>query len=266
MLNKRKNQYTNPWTKKEINFLKNNYKKFPNKEIAKNLNRSLGSITGTAYRLYLKKDIIFSNEELEIIKKLYHCASKEKILKKLPKKTWQAIQWKASDLGYKRLLQWEINLNRNLNLSKIDKSWLAAAIDFEGALCILVGNGNRNTFRTIIEINNTNIKLIESFKNRMKSENAITKVVKGGNQKDCYHLVISKKEEVYMILKELLPFLVAKIQQAKLIMEFIEIHSITLINHKKIHYNRKRMKLTKRQEEIVYEIKKLNRRGKQHSN
>ncbi len=249
------------WTEEELNFLKNNYNNMTYKEIANKINHSLGSVEGTAFRLNLKKDIYYNEKEIKKIKELYPFASKEKILKNLPNREWQNIQAKASKIGCKRLLQWEINLNKTFNLSEQDKIWLAAAIDFEGSLSIAINRGGRKRYATIVEINNTNKPLVEEFKSKCRVNNKIAKTKRDGNRKDVYQLVISNKSFVFAFLKEIMPYLISKKQQAKLIMEFIEIHSIHLVNHKKIYYTRKLFKLTERQKEIVNKIRQLNKRG-----
>ncbi len=93
------NQYVNPWTREEIEFLRENYKKIPTKNIAKRLGRTYRSISKKAFKLNLcyssKK---WTKEEVEFLKKNYKIISSKEIAEKFGR-TNSGLLHKAMKLG-----------------------------------------------------------------------------------------------------------------------------------------------------------------------
>ncbi|RLE64019.1 MAG: hypothetical protein DRJ47_08645 [Thermoprotei archaeon] len=90
------------WLPEEVEVLKKLYGKKPAREIAKILRRSMYSIEKKARSLGLHRQDYWTKEEIEILEQHYTYASKEELLELLPKRTWNAIQNKAKQLGLKR--------------------------------------------------------------------------------------------------------------------------------------------------------------------
>jgi len=88
------------WTKKEVEFLKKNYGKMSNKEIAKRLNRSYGSIQPKAKELGLKFEY-WTKRQINLLRELYPNESNKKI-SKIIKKNLSAINHMAKRLGLKK--------------------------------------------------------------------------------------------------------------------------------------------------------------------
>lgn len=94
----------NGWSKKEISFLKENYGKLSVAEIAKELNRSAGSITGKAYWLNIsfkapnkRSHRAWSNEEVKYLKENYGKKS-YKVMAKYLKRSFDSVASKLNEI------------------------------------------------------------------------------------------------------------------------------------------------------------------------
>jgi len=96
-----------PWTLEEDLKLKENYN---NKNINLILlNRTNYSIKNRMSFLRLvreKQDYLWSEEDKELLKKMYPVESKEYLLEKIKNKTWRAISGKANKLNIKKIERW----------------------------------------------------------------------------------------------------------------------------------------------------------------
>lgn len=204
----------------------------------------------------------WTEEELQLLKKLVNNASKKEILEAIPNRTWLAIQ---------RIVREELRLNFNryyrlknsprLDLSESDKRWLAASIDFEGYIGLVKARRvvplGYNYIPTI-KITNTDPKLINEFVRLTRTTSKIqVREDKEKNHKKQYTASTEKLRHIKKFLEEIKPFLISKNQQAKLILEFIDIQFELF----KKNFKHQPYEYTKRQDEIYKKIKQLNKRG-----
>jgi len=140
-----------------------------------------------------------------------------------------------------------------LNLSDLDRVWLACAIDTEGT--ITLGKNKRDTtfipFRIfpLINISNKNLEFMEKFRNLVGGRYVISK------GKSAYDLAINSESRVYAILKEIVDFLIIKKEQAQLVMKFIELKAQLVKECKK---KNKPFWYTEEMLKIFKEVRELN--------
>lgn len=91
------------WTQENIEFLKNNYSKYSNKEIALKFNTTDSCVATMAYNLGVKKREWWSDEEIEVLKQLYSIKTNPQLSKILNRPS-ESIGMKARDLGLKKSL------------------------------------------------------------------------------------------------------------------------------------------------------------------
>lgn len=251
------------WTDKEIEILEEKYPNSLNREIADELKRTRSSIENKANRLGLKKEDMskllekrsksrrWTDEELNYLKENYSEKTLEEIGNVLSR-TREAVRSKKRKLDLKGK---EISKNR-IELSKEEQIWIAALLDCDGSIGIWKSErGEKIRYRVYIVFTNTNKKIAEKFKNivhgrLVKKEN---KTQHKSNGKPLYYAKRNDMVNTYPILKQILPYLVIKKEQAQLILEFIDIG-------KKNYRDTSGKKYTKRQHEIYEEIKRLNQK------
>jgi len=138
-------------------------------------------------------------------------------------------------------------------MDETEKAYIAGFFDGEG--CIYIGKVRTRNTETItgrILIGGTNKEeinyLFNLIKNGRKNE---TQHSNRQNNKKMYRIELAQSQGI-IFLREILPYLKLKKQQANL---FIELSELKKKSSRKGKYN------IKRQEEIMEENKKLNRRG-----
>lgn len=90
------------WGRKELDFLKGNYKDLSDKEIAKELNRTIWSVKNKRVRDGLKKETRWSEEEVNFLKSNYKDMTAKEIADKLGRTEW-AIRGKVREMGLKKV-------------------------------------------------------------------------------------------------------------------------------------------------------------------
>jgi len=129
------------------------------------------------------------------------------------------------------------------DMSEIEKAWLAGLIDADGSVGInkhkLKWKDNPWThFHPIIQICNTNktlleyAKLIMDHKNRIYKKTVASSTDKHNIQhkKPVYSLKVLSISDCEHVLLQILPYLIVKKQQAKLLLDFL--------SFKKMHYHK----------------------------
>ena len=144
-----------------------------------------------------------------------------------------------------------------LFLTESDKSWLAAAIDFEGSisLCRVKNyniNGAIHIFRPSIRLAVTNKNLINHI-SKLLGVPVFFEPREGIKNKDSYAILIHPNKG-RLLLPLLLPYLLAKKEQAKLLLEVYSLRN----GHKLFKNNPKLIRI----KEIHIIMKELNKRGK----
>jgi hypothetical protein len=210
-------------------------------------------------KCYHESKKTWKKKDIQILKKVYSIKSRNEILKNLPGKSWEAIRSKAKKIeGLTRIRNSKQLIFDNLpdiKLKKWEKAWLASAIDCDGSISI---RHCSKVYSPVISFSNTNKKIIEFFRDllKYKPQIYICKENRTYNSKKSYSLAICSMPHVYIILKQILPFLIGKKEQGKLILGWIKIQD------KKIRKgNNKGWAYTKRQNEIHNKMKNLNKKG-----
>lgn len=150
-----------PWTKEDINYLKENYDKMTNKEIAKVLKRSENSVSSKAFTLRIENDpsksgLTWEEEDINYLKNHYDKLSTKEMAENL-QRSIRAIDNKARILG----------LSRNMKETK----WTDEEIEFLKENHGEMSNGDLAELldRTVVAVNNR-VSMLGLAKNRRKEE------------------------------------------------------------------------------------------------
>ena len=145
---------------------------------------------------------------------------------------------------------------------------MAWSVDWEGSFILGRYHWKESvpySYTVMIVIANTRKDLLEKFMN-LVGYGTITIMRKEGayhNSKQCYRWQIASCKHIKEFCKDVLPFLVAKRQQASLLLEFV---NRRLNTPGRVKFNRydtsdSKIRRTEREAEIYQEIKLLNKRG-----
>jgi len=203
-------------------------------------------------RVWDKMTIRWFDWEIDILVDSYESLSKEEIISHLKNRTWTSITQKAKRLGLHRMEKIK------LNLSDIEKGYIAGLIDGEGS--ITFKNHGKFVGSPHIIITNTNKEVIEWLIKKIPHTKLDCRK-ETIYWKKTYHAKITHRETISALLKDLEHILIIKQQQAKIILNYLE-------NHRK--YGRKIRnnsgEFIRGVEEPIYaislkQIRELNRRG-----
>jgi len=251
------------WAEREIVVLQREYPVLGS-DIPKLLvNRSKDAIQekartlGIKYRRTVSSHRKWAESDDEKLERIYPTAQKEEILKLFPNRSWDAISLRANKLKLRRgNFIPPLQKVPFYSLSEPEKAWLACFLDSEGTIGI---TKKLRSFchRPYVSASNTDIRLLNRFKELTDIKNVIAHMKRENpKHKPCYIIRTEKMPFIYGILRHVLPYLVAKATQAKMVLEFIEIRHGSLKA-----WNGNRISETSRQQEIVRDICKLNQRG-----
>jgi len=160
--------------------------------------------------------------------------TKKVLLSLLPKKSWDAIRWKARLFHLKRDLR---VVYPPIKLPDFDLGYLTGLIDGEG--CISFSKHLRKSgithYYPYVSIANTfllALKWVEETTEfgrvrRTKQPPPLERTEKGRPQtwSNCYTWQASSYAEIYRIVKDIGPHLKIKERQAELVLEFLEIEA-----------------------------------------
>lgn len=147
-------------------------------------------------------------------------------------------------------------------LNREQKQILAWSIAWEGTIsliknrCVKAQHGFY--IRTRMDVFNTNKKLLEIFKKFIGGYGYISlqRNAQKENWAKCHRWRTHGQKETYDLLKQIIDFLPTKKEQAKLLLEYIE------IREQKNRLGNKLRSYSDREFEIYEEIHKLNQRGR----
>lgn len=146
---------------------------------------------------------------------------------------------------------------RKHEFTEPEKAWLAAMIDAEGSIIMMRSERTKNGFTRwycapgLAVITNTNLQLIARVKAILQNRyvRVQTRILKLP-RKRCY-IVFVERIAIADVLEALLPYLVAKRQQAKILIEFCRAHDVLAVRTPPLD----------RFEAMWLEMKALNKRG-----
>jgi len=217
-----KNFKMKKWSKEEIEKLKKVYPVSSRAEVeAQFPDRSWDSIRWMAKVLGLKlghrRDNYWREEELRFLKKNYDKMTDKEIAQKLGRPT-SAIQNKRRELGLMKRIEDVTKPSRLLNLSEIEKAYLAGLIDGDGSIFLSYyqargKKGIHSRISCAISARSANKEFAEEIMQMMGGE-----VKEVG--KDYYEVLISRYADILQLLELILPYLRLKRKQAEIMIEF----------------------------------------------
>lgn len=260
------------WTDREVDYLRNNYLTMSAKEIAKVLDRTEASVALKRRLLGLRKgrkpppppSYKISKNQIPLLKKLY---LKDKLsLREIGKILGcghRTIRLALIRFGVPLRDQYEgfrtyyyrygAKVMEELNKTKYseeEKRLLALAIDLEGAIA-LTKRKKGNRLSGYVQVANTS-KAILDYIYRLARIGRVSRMVQyKGNRKRVGHWTISDFFRMKFFLENIEPYLIAKREQARLMIKFCE----SRINNPRAPY-------TEDELEIYQKMKMLNRRGR----
>lgn len=245
------------WSETETDYLIDNWKNQKYEEIAEKLNRPFSSIEYKSLQLgFRKKNLPWNRGELNILKELYSTASKQEIMELIPNRTWDTIYQYARKLDLSRGI-YIPPLDRlpNLNLSETEKSWFACAVDCEGTFGIHKAT-RTGCYTPYISINNTDIRLLQYFKNITKTHSKIRLQYRtDGIRKNIYEMRVADMPRIYELIKNTYSYLIIKQLQAQILVELIELKDRIMRKGDGIYDH------PQAYEDMFLKIKGLNKRG-----
>ena len=125
--------------------------------------------------------------------------------------------------GFNQDVLKEILVNIPNKLSDAEASWLAGVIDGEGSIGLYdYGKEGR---RGMIQMGNTSKEFVEKFKDLIGGGSSIKRTVFGVShkgRKPMYHYTLKGSARCYVVLKQIIPYLIIKKEKAIKIVEEIE--------------------------------------------
>ena len=223
------NQYTHPWTNDELLVLKEKYSTMTAKELAKILGRTPKVVSKKARQLGLRAirregrgGRFWTVEEEQVIIGNYRRMPYEKIGEKIGRTKW-AVRGRATKLGLTKHTH-ELPI---LNLTDLEKGYVAGIIDGEGTITITIRfyNGKYNRcpeLRPLVEVANNNKEIIEKLKNSLGGSFSAKTYRYKGIEKPSYEWMVTGVPRSLAILREIAPHLIAKKKVAYALMEFCQ--------------------------------------------
>lgn len=204
--------------------------------------------------------------------------NKKTLMNLLSPKTWDAIKWKAGQLGLKRDFRL---VYLPIIISDIDKAYIAGYLDGEGCITVLrhkrkSGNINYYPYISISNKDLDSLKWINEIiglgKVRRLTPAKVSERSKKWRQRpwtwsDCYTYGINNLAACYRFLTDISPFTKVKKEHADLLLEFMEIKAnkepSRAIRDPETGYFVRRLpsKITQREHEIHDRFRELNSRG-----
>ncbi len=171
---------------------------------------------------------------------------KQKLLKKLPKRSWKAIKCKARGLGLSRTAAESRVANKKLNLKEKDAAYIAGVVDCDGSINIYKANhphGDSFQLKPEIKVSNNSKELIDRVADKTPSTQ-----IKEDNRSGCNYLSIEGKG-CLPLAREIEDHLTAKKDQCKKLIQWCE---------SRIERENQNRKYTEKELSIHEEIQNLN--------
>ncbi|HEA46219.1 MAG TPA: hypothetical protein ENH99_00360 [Candidatus Pacearchaeota archaeon] len=161
------------WSKQEKEYIKDNYKYKTQKEIAKELKRSISSIKGTIRRLNLTEPNFWTKEEETYLKENYKKGNMKEIIQVLHRSEYGII-WKTRKLKLK--LDTDVFSKRCKKYYVNDKFFDKWSDDMAYILGLICADGNmkKNCRAFIISLNIKDKYILEKALEIMESNNKIS--------------------------------------------------------------------------------------------
>lgn len=174
----------------------------------------------------MSQSVYYTPQEDEIIREYYPTVSHTEIMQMLPGRTSQGIRVRANRLGVhknKECYEGGMPFTGSVigHLSEIEKAYLAGIIDGEG--CIMLQRRthrgvNKPIYALYVSIGNTSPSLKQWLDERIptKTYNHILSS-KNPKHREGYNWILAGNRQVMVFLREIMPYLVIKKEQAQLL-------------------------------------------------
>jgi len=246
------------WSQKEIEKLRRVYPISSRSEVEAHFpNRTWESIRYMAKKLGLRLKYRRENQwrenEIEFIKRNYDKMTDEEIGRKLGR-TAMAVQAKRLQLGLTKGYNMDITKpSRKLELSEVDKAYLAGLIDGDGSIILSYhrypsrkgSSGIHSQISCAISVRSANREFAEEVMRMLGGR--IVKI-----EENYYEVGISRLADILQLLEALLPYLRLKRKQAEIMIEFCK-ERLRVLKH------RRNAPYTPKCFELVDRMKALNR-------
>lgn len=147
-----------------------------------------------------------------------------------------------------------------LNLSEVEKVWLACAIDGEGEIGMQrskMRRGKGYTFQGFVGLSNTHRGFIDYGYGLCGATSEIQSQKRYGNQAPTWRFRVNASSRVRGILEAILPYLIIKKERAETLLEFYELYD--RLNEGKPVYET--VHFTPEIEALYQKLRLLNQRG-----
>jgi len=216
------------WHDEEVQILIKLYPNTKISDIANKLGRSWKSVSAKASLLGLCRrkrwqNKQWSDEDLIKLKSLFPCSSKNQLVVALSNHTWGAIRYKARRLKLSQYA-WQYNyLTSTYQLSDVERAYLAGIIDGEGSISLIDNRkSSQRKLTPVIAIGNTNLKMIEWLSGHLPKHYKHSK--QGWKSSRLMWIIrISGMHRVRWVLEQVKPYLIAKREQADVLLEFCQL-------------------------------------------
>jgi hypothetical protein len=244
------------WNKEEIEKLEKIYPISSRAEVeAQFSDRTWDSIhwkanTTLGLKLKYTKSNCWREHEIEFITKNYKKMTDAEISRKLGRSV-TAIQMKRQELGLEKKHMGDITKPyRNLNLSEVDKAYLAGLIDGDGSIILSFhqyshskGKGIHSQISCAISARSANREYTKEVMRMMGGK--ITEP-----EKNFYEVIISRQADILQFVEALFPYFRLKKKQAELMIEFCRDRLKVLKYRRNAPYTIKSFELVKKMKEI----------------
>lgn len=142
-------------------------------------------------------------------------------------------------------------------MNETERAYIAGIVDGEGSVSMCLRNTKPKHYDVKVSISNSSKQLIDYLKNLFPLFNIFTqKDKRNKNWKRRYELYSSSLKNIKIFLESILPFLIVKKEQARLLLEYIEIRNKVFSrgSHQSIH--------PQRENEIYFQLKEINQKGR----
>jgi len=168
----------------------------------------------------------WTKEEIEILKKYYPVASWDTLLRLLPNRSKSSIVQKACQLGLTRTglarckrKSFDSKLLRG-EATPFEIGFIVGLIEGEGTFNLKLRK-NRKHAQPRFTISNTDLRLLKYAQSIIGGRIRKQRVSKRGTI--CYALEIAKIDAIYKTLEKLIPYLITKKKQAKVMYEYCKL-------------------------------------------
>jgi len=191
----------------------------------------------------------WSFEELEFLINNYDKLPNEEIAKKLGKSI-RAVRSKAYRLGLRKPWGLAVKKSDIPELSPTDAAYIAGFLDGDGCITI---SGRHTTPEPMVLFDNTDPSIIRWLLKKLGSKHNIRRgKPKKGKWRPTMRVAVTGIADVYYLLKQLLPYLIIKREQAELTLKYCE---------SRLNKVGKRPPITSEELALVDKIRELNKRG-----